>query len=61
MKAAFLLSLYASLAASSALAQAPAANAPSSGSPANLCQELLAFVKQPEPANKAAETPVSVA
>ena len=27
------------------------------GKPANLCQELVAFVKQPEPANKAATTP----
>lgn len=47
---------------SAALAQdaAPAAQPtaqPASGKPANLCQELAAFVKQPEPANKAAATP----
>ncbi|CAO4156481.1 Fe-S oxidoreductase [Methylorubrum thiocyanatum] len=46
------------LLASAAAAQdaAPAAQ-PASGKPANLCQELVAFVKQPEPANKAAATP----
>ncbi|GMA76733.1 hypothetical protein GCM10025880_31500 [Methylorubrum aminovorans] len=36
---------------------APAAPPVASGKPANLCQELVAFVKQPEPANKAATTP----
>lgn len=30
---------------------------PSSGRPANLCQELVAFVHQPEAVRKAAETP----
>ncbi|MBB2961571.1 hypothetical protein [Methylobacterium sp. R2-1] len=35
----------------------PAAPQVASGKPANLCQELVAFVKQPEPANKAAATP----
>lgn len=47
--------------AGTALAQdaSPTAPAPqqASGKPANLCQELVAFVKQPEPANKAAATP----
>lgn len=45
-----------------ALAQdaAPAAQ-PASGKPANLCQELVAFVKQPEPANKASATPAQQA
>ena len=36
---------------------APAAPQVASGKPANLCQELVAVVKQPEPANKAATTP----
>lgn len=37
---------------------AAAQDAPAeSGKPANLCQELLAFVKQPEPAKQAAATP----
>lgn len=37
---------------------APPAAAPvAAGKPANLCQELVAFVKAPEPANKAAATP----
>ena len=36
----------------------PAATAPAApGRPADLCQELLAFVKQPEPAKQAAATP----
>lgn len=39
-----------------ALAQDAPAPAPQGG-PANLCQELLAFVKQPEPAKQAAATP----
>jgi hypothetical protein len=44
--------------AAAAQTLAPAA-APqvASGKPANLCQELVAFVKQPDPANKAAATP----
>lgn len=46
------------LLAGSALAQ-DAAQSPSSaaGKPADLCQELVAFVKQPEPAKQAAATP----
>ncbi|SFL19308.1 hypothetical protein [Methylorubrum salsuginis] len=36
---------------------APAPAAPEPGKPANLCQELVAFVKQPEPAKAAATTP----
>lgn len=36
---------------------APAPAAPEPGKPANLCQELVAFVKQPEPAKQAAATP----
>lgn len=44
------------LAAGAARAQEPgAASAP--GRPADLCQELLAFVRQPEPAKQAAVTP----
>ncbi len=39
--------------AAAAQEAAPAA----SGKPANLCQELVAFVKQPDSANKAAATP----
>ncbi|KQQ20373.1 hypothetical protein [Methylorubrum extorquens] len=49
------------LLASPAMAQDASPSAPAtlqtSGKPANLCQELVAFVKQPEPANKAAATP----
>lgn len=37
----------------------PSHSAP--GRPANLCQELVAFVKQPEAATKAAETPPQLA
>jgi hypothetical protein len=44
------------LVADNALAQESGTAAPS-GRPANLCQELLAFVKQPEPAKEAAATP----
>ncbi|MGT2478791.1 hypothetical protein ACU4GR_07810 (plasmid) [Methylobacterium oryzae CBMB20] len=44
------------LAAGSARAQESGAAAPT-GRPANLCQELLAFVKQPAPAKEAAATP----
>ncbi|MFB0489185.1 putative membrane protein [Methylobacterium sp. OAE515] len=44
------------LGADNALAQESGTAAPS-GRPANLCQELLAFVKQPEPAKEAAATP----
>jgi hypothetical protein len=36
---------------------APAPASPEPGKPANLCQDLLAFVKQPEPAKQAATTP----
>lgn len=43
--------------AAAAQEAAPAAPPVASGKPANLCQELVAFVKQPEPANKAATTP----
>ncbi|AMB43548.1 hypothetical protein [Methylobacterium sp. AMS5] len=47
--------------AGSAMAQDASPSAPAaqqaSGKPANLCQELVTFVKQPEPANKAAATP----
>lgn len=35
--------------------------APAPGKPANLCQELVAFVRQPEPAKAAATTPASQA
>ncbi|MEE7456701.1 hypothetical protein MPAR168_01175 [Methylorubrum populi] len=35
----------------------PAPAPVAAGKPANLCQELVAFVKAPEPANKAAATP----
>ena len=49
------------LLAGTAMAQDASSSAPAaqqaSGKPANLCQELVAFVKQPEPANKAAATP----
>ncbi|MBD8909522.1 hypothetical protein [Methylorubrum zatmanii] len=41
------------LVGAAAAQEAPAAP----GKPANLCQELLAFVKQPEPAKQAAATP----
>lgn len=44
------------LLADNALAQESGTAAPT-GRPANLCQELLAFVKQPEPAKEAAATP----
>lgn len=44
------------LVADNAVAQESGTAAPS-GRPANLCQELLAFVKQPEPAKEAAATP----
>lgn len=44
------------LGADNALAQESGTVAPS-GRPADLCQELLAFVKQPEPAKEAAATP----
>lgn len=44
------------LGADKARAQESGAAAPT-GRPANLCQELLAFVKQPEPAKAAAATP----
>lgn len=50
--------------AASALYAGPAAAQeppPAPGKPANLCQELLAFVKQPEPAKQAATTPQSQA
>ncbi len=40
---------------------APTPAAPEAGKPANLCQELVAFVKQPEPAKAAATTPQSQA
>jgi hypothetical protein len=40
----------------------PSASAPQgSGRPANLCQELMAFVHQPEAATKATETPSRLA
>ncbi|MHB2209088.1 hypothetical protein [Methylobacterium sp. CM6257] len=44
------------LAADNACAQESGTATPT-GRPANLCQELLAFVKQPEPAKQAAVTP----
>lgn len=44
------------LAADNACAQERGPATPT-GRPANLCQELLAFVKQPEPAKEAAATP----
>lgn len=55
-------SLASTLLAGAAIAQdsgaVPAATAPAApGRPADLCQELLAFVKQPEPAKQAAATP----
>lgn len=40
-----------------AVAQDAPPPAPEPGKPANLCQELVAFVKQPEPAKQAAVTP----
>jgi hypothetical protein len=43
-----------------AAAPAPgAAPAPAAGQPANICQELLAFLKPPAPANPPATTPVA--
>lgn len=40
---------------------AQGAGGPDTGRPANLCQELVAFVRQPEAGAKAAETPPSLA
>ncbi|BAU89111.1 hypothetical protein MPPM_0506 [Methylorubrum populi] len=48
-------------AAQDAAPVAPPAPQAASGKPANLCQELVAFVKQPEPSNKAATTPAQQA
>ncbi|AWN38474.1 hypothetical protein [Methylobacterium radiodurans] len=45
------------LAAGAARAQEPGGASAAPGRPADLCQELLAFVKQPEPAKQAAATP----
>lgn len=45
------------LAAGAARAQETAGAPAATGRPADLCQELLAFVKQPEPAKQAAATP----
>ena len=39
----------------------PAHTATSAGKPANLCQELIAFVRQPDPAVKADAAPASLA
>lgn len=54
-------SLASTLLANAAAAQetgaVPAAPPAATGRPADLCQELLAFVKQPEPAKQAAATP----
>ncbi|MRI56197.1 hypothetical protein D8770_19860 [Methylobacterium sp. DB1607] len=58
--AAYALLVGAALAQDAAPAASPAPQA-ASGKPANLCQELVAFVKQPEPANKAATTPAQQA
>ncbi|MDB5512850.1 MAG: hypothetical protein JWR08_2333, partial [Enterovirga sp.] len=54
MKAAALFGLFASTAlVTTALAQAPAAPV-AAGAPANLCQELVTFVRAPAPAVAAA-------
>ncbi|KQT45359.1 hypothetical protein ASG52_14410 [Methylobacterium sp. Leaf456] len=44
-----------------AAAQDAAPPVPEPGKPANLCQELVAFVKQPEPSKQAAATPTQQA
>jgi hypothetical protein len=49
----------AALAAGPATAQEPAAKPAPSGQPANICQELIAFVKPPAPTNAPAATPVA--
>ncbi len=54
---AFALSVGLAAAQDAAPATPPAPAAPEPGKPANLCQELVAFVKQPEPAKAAATTP----
>ena len=48
----------ATFAAAPVVAQEPAATPAPHGQPADLCQELLAFVKPPAPANPPATTPV---
>lgn len=58
---AFALSVGLAAAQDAAPATPPAPAAPEPGKPANLCQELVAFVKQPEPAKAAATTPASQA
>ncbi|POR39847.1 hypothetical protein CRT23_27320, partial [Methylobacterium sp. V23] len=47
--------------AQGASVQPPSDSTGGTGRPANLCQELVAFVKQPEAATKAAETPPQLA
>jgi hypothetical protein len=47
--------------AQGASVQSPSDSTGGTGRPANLCQELVAFVKQPEAATKAAETPPQLA
>lgn len=47
--------------AQGASVQSPSDSSGGTGRPANLCQELVAFVKQPEAATKAAETPPQLA
>jgi hypothetical protein len=47
--------------AQGALVQPPSDSSGGTGRPANLCQELVAFVKQPEAATKAAEAPPQLA
>jgi hypothetical protein len=53
------LVIAATFAAAPAVAQEPAGKPVASGKPADLCQELLAFVKPPAPANPPATTPVA--
>ena len=47
--------------AQGAVVQPPNDSNGGTGRPANLCQELVAFVKQPEAATKAAEAPPQLA
>ncbi|POR39910.1 hypothetical protein CRT23_26830, partial [Methylobacterium sp. V23] len=47
--------------AQGASVQSPSDSTGGTGRPANICQELVAFVKQPEAATKAAETPPQLA